>query len=272
MDNKLSLKNETCTHEKSYKRYIGLDHSEPYRSFSSLLYEGLLYCLTNNLNMKKYAFATLFLSIPLWVNSGQPTKDLIHTPYETTLTYQRTKEEINKQLQKLYNLSYEKDKKIELLNNLNLDITKHFTQEERDKVTIICKALGIKEEYLYKIMHFECGFNHIKSNPYSHAMGLIQFLPSTAISLGTTVEDLAKMSKLEQLNYVYKYFEPICKRYKLLTYCDVHLAVFNPTSLGKNINTIIGSNLSTIYLQNKILDTNQDGQITIKDIKNYTKT
>src|SRR5215203_1006885 len=41
----------------------------------------------------------------------------------------------------------------------------------------------------------------------SGATGLIQFMPSTAKALGTTVAKLAAMSPVEQLNYVWKYFK-----------------------------------------------------------------
>ena len=39
------------------------------------------------------------------------------------------------------------------------------------------------------------------------ATGLIQFMPKTAEGLGTSTEELSKMSRSEQLEYVDKHFE-----------------------------------------------------------------
>ena len=68
--------------------------------------------------------------------------------------------------------------------------------------------LGIKHEDLLKIMNFEsAGIDPSAVNEKSGASGLIQFMPNTATELGTSVEEIRKMSGTEQLPYVEKYLQ-----------------------------------------------------------------
>jgi len=63
---------------------------------------------------------------------------------------------------------------------------------------------------LMAIMDFETGGSFDPAEPNqagSGATGLIQFMPKTARSLGTTTAELAQMSQTEQLVYVEKYFD-----------------------------------------------------------------
>ena len=54
-------------------------------------------------------------------------------------------------------------------------------------------------------------------------LGLIQFLETTAASLGTTTSKLANMSEVEQLEYVEKYFMPYAG--KIETIEDIYMAI-----------------------------------------------
>jgi len=86
------------------------------------------------------------------------------------------------------------------------------------------------------IMHFETGHRYSASikNPGSGATGLIQFMPSTAKGMGTTTETLGKMCRIEQLEYVERYFKDQKKSYPHADYKkvrDVVLAVFEPVGL-----------------------------------------
>ena len=77
--------------------------------------------------------------------------------------------------------------------------------------------LGIDHTDLMKIMHFEAdGINPQAINYQRNketgemepkASGLIQFMPTTAPELGTTVEEIRKMSGTEQLPYVEEYLK-----------------------------------------------------------------
>ncbi len=92
--------------------------------------------------------------------------------------------------------------------------------------------------------------------------GLIQFMPKTAISLGTTTAALAKMTAEDQLNYVYKYFRPYKGRLRNLG--DIYMAILWPAGVGKSDSYVLWNRETrpTTYLQNRGLDVNKDGVIT----------
>jgi hypothetical protein len=99
----------------------------------------------------------------------------------------------------------------------------------------IANRAGIKPEHLKAVMQFESGLKANAVNPTSNATGLIQFLPSTAAALGTSVDQLKSMTPQQQLQYVGKYLAPF--RGKLNSLQDVAMAVFNPASIGKPSDT-----------------------------------
>ena len=77
----------------------------------------------------------------------------------------------------------------------------------KDKVIDICKRLGIANPnwlMLTIIKESEC--NPKARNPRGSASGLIQFLDKTAIALGTTIDKIRRMTGVDQLDYVYKYY------------------------------------------------------------------
>lgn len=102
----------------------------------------------------------------------------------------------------------------------------------------------------------------IKNMAGSGATGLIQFMPTTAIGLGTTVEALAKMTAEDQLNYVYKYFLPF--KGKLKNIGDLYMAILWPAGVGKPDSYVLWEKgkRPTTYRQNAGLDVNKDGAIT----------
>lgn len=73
------------------------------------------------------------------------------------------------------------------------------------------------------------------------ATGLFQFLPSTAIDLGTTTDALKEMSAVDQLEYGYQLLSP----YKgdMVDLTSVYQAVFYPKSLGKPDTYVFPSNV-----------------------------
>jgi hypothetical protein len=130
------------------------------------------------------------------------------------------------------------------------------------KVTDICNQLNIKPEWLMFVMWFESKLNPQAVNPISGSTGLIQFMPSTARSLGTTTTVLKHMSNVQQLDYVLAYLRPYKGRMK--TWVDVYLAVFYPKAMG-NPNFVITSDI--VAKQNKIFDLNKDLDISVKEIE-----
>jgi pimeloyl-ACP methyl ester carboxylesterase len=132
-----------------------------------------------------------------------------------------------------------------------------------EKVKEISQRLGMKSDHLMAVMGFETGGSYrsgIKNQAGSGATGLIQFMPSTARSLGTSTKRLAKMTPTKQLDYVEKYLKPYKGRMKSLQ--DAYMAVFYPAAIGKKPGTAIIKK-GKAYEQNAGLDTNRDGQITI---------
>lgn len=101
------------------------------------------------------------------------------------------------------------------------------------------------------------------------AYGLIQFMSGAASDLGTTVDALKAMSQLDQLQYVFKYFEQRMRQYgKFKRLDDFYLSVFYPKAIGFGPNEKIFISGSKGYIQNNGLDINKDGVITIGEISN----
>ena len=134
------------------------------------------------------------------------------------------------------------------------------------KLLRICANLRIDPNFLMACMAFETGetFSPKIKNKRSGATGLIQFMPSTAAALGTTVEDLETMTAEGQLDYVEKYFLPW--KGKLQTLEDIYMTILFPKAIGKPLNYILFAKddpkYPRRYIQNSGLDYNKDGYIT----------
>jgi hypothetical protein len=118
--------------------------------------------------------------------------------------------------------------------NMFIDISQ-LDAEFLNKVQEICNRLGILVNSLLIIMLYESGFNPKARNKKSRATGILQFLPSTAISLGTTVEQIYLMTRVQQLDLVEKYLQPYSGRVK--NFQDLCMAVFYPAYIGKASDT-----------------------------------
>jgi hypothetical protein len=132
----------------------------------------------------------------------------------------------------------------------------------KQKVIKISNDLGVDPNFLMAAMAFETGesFSPSIKNNASGATGLIQFMPSTATSLGTSTSALAAMTAEAQLDYVAKYFAPY--KNKLSTVEDVYMVILWPAAVGKPNGTVLFSAPSIAYEQNKGLDANHDGKVT----------
>jgi len=151
--------------------------------------------------------------------------------------------------------------------SVDVDVSTIQDPDFNKKLEKISSELGVKSNDLIAIMKQESGVNPQAVNKSSGATGLIQFMPSTARRLGTSVEDLHRMSAVEQLDYVYKYFKMIGIK-PGMDVGDLYIAVFYPAALGKDDNHVISSNGHAVYNQNRGLDRNNDGTLTIADVKN----
>lgn len=135
-------------------------------------------------------------------------------------------------------------------------------KEFTEKVSDISNELGIKADWLMFVMWFESKLNPQAVNPISGATGLIQFMPSTARSLGTTTDVLKRMNNVRQLDYVLAYLRPY--KGKMKRWIDVYLAVFYPKAMG-NPNFVITSDI--VAKQNRVFDLNRDLDITVNEIE-----
>jgi len=138
----------------------------------------------------------------------------------------------------------------------------------RDGVDDICSRFGWSEEHanwLMSCMAFESGETfspRIRNGAGSGAIGLIQFMPSTAAYLGTTPADLTLMTAEQQLEYVYKYFKPYARRIQSLP--DMYMAILLPKYIGKPDTEVLFQG-GVSYRQNSGLDTDHDGKVTKKE-------
>jgi len=95
------------------------------------------------------------------------------------------------------------------------------------------------------------------------ATGLIQFIRPTAIGLGTTTDQLRTMTRVQQMDWVLKYFKagPI-RKLSSVTLEDLYMAILWPAAVGKPNDYVLFASPSKAYEQNKGLDINKDGNIT----------
>lgn len=150
---------------------------------------------------------------------------------------------------------------------VDVDVSTIQDPDFNNKLEKIASSLGVKSNDLLAIMKQESGVNPQAVNKSSGATGLIQFMPTTARHLGTSVEDLHRMTAVEQLDYVYKYFKMIGIK-PGMGVGDLYMAVFMPKYVGYDDNHVISTSGHAVYDQNRGLDRNKDGSITVADVKN----
>lgn len=144
------------------------------------------------------------------------------------------------------------------------------SDEFRAKVTSIAKGLSLDPNWLMAVIAWETGktFSPAARNPGSSATGLIQFLQSTAIALGTTTSQLARMSAVEQLDYVEKYYRATPAN-RIHNLGDAYLAVLFPAAIGRPDSYVMWQRDSGPYQReyaaNSGLDREKKGYITRGD-------
>jgi hypothetical protein len=110
----------------------------------------------------------------------------------------------------------------------------------------------------------------------SRATGLIQFMPFTAKSLGTSVDSLKNMSAIQQLKYVEQFYNKHRNLIPLISSPEeAYLLVFYPAAVGKPDNYVLGDTSrkrAIIAKQNKPFDKNNDKEITKGEILNYIRS
>lgn len=132
----------------------------------------------------------------------------------------------------------------------------------RERVAAIALRLSVDPNWLMAAMAFETGnrFTPDVVNARSGATGLIQFMPRTAIGLGTTTELLAKMTAVEQLGKVEEYLLPFAGKMHSLD--DLYMAILWPAAVGKPDDYVLFAEGGSAYAQNRELDVDKDKKIT----------
>jgi hypothetical protein len=147
------------------------------------------------------------------------------------------------------------------------------------RVAAIATRVRCHASDLYAVMWFESRLNPAIRNPMSHAVGLIQFLPSTAADLlglpksmpgrgALAAAAFAQMSPEEQLEQVEAYLEKASNGRPIDTLRDLYMCVFYPAAVGKGDAFVIArADDATpfgrlVYAQNAGLDANHDGVLT----------
>lgn len=128
---------------------------------------------------------------------------------------------------------------------------------------------GWEHDAIAAVMALETGrtFSPAIRNPKSGAVGLIQFMPATARSLGTTSEALAQMSAVEQLEFVELYLQRALKNHSHLRPVDYYLAVFYPAAIGAPLDAGFIARGSAAYEANRTaFDPEGKGYITPQDL------
>ncbi len=141
----------------------------------------------------------------------------------------------------------------------------HVSQTFRDRVAWAADELRVDVGWLMAVMAFETGRTFrpdIRNAAGSGAVGLIQFMPTTAAALGTSAAALAGMSAEDQLRYVYRYLQPYTGR--LASLADLYMAILWPAAIGKASDYVLFDERRhpKAYSQNAGLDADDSSTVT----------
>lgn len=152
------------------------------------------------------------------------------------------------------------------------------SQAFRRALVAAAQEIGTEPDSLATVIAFESAgsFDSAKRNPLSACVGLIQFCGPAAIAAASRAghsmskEDaqswLAAMTPEEQLRHVVGYFLSVSKGKRDLTLEQTYLLVFAPGYAFKDLGAVAYSAGTAAYTQNKPMDIDQDGRITVGDI------
>src|SRR5690554_2745455 len=147
----------------------------------------------------------------------------------------------------------------------------HVTPAFIAEVEAMAQRLGTQPEYLLAVMSFESGFRpDIRNQAGSGATGLIQFMPATASELGTSTDALARMSAVDQLQYVERYFNNRSDPGDLNTLEGVYTTVLHGSPKPDPDSTLFSQGTAA-YRMNAPLDLNRDGRITAGEATQFVR-
>lgn len=150
---------------------------------------------------------------------------------------------------------------------------RHVTAAFIRGVEAMATRIGARPEHVLAVMSFETGGTFspgVRNGAGSGATGLIQFMPATARELGTSTEALARMSAVDQLEYVERYFARRSDPGDLRTLEGVYTTVLYGSPRPDPGSTLFSSGTSA-YRMNAPLDLNRDGRITAGEATSFVR-
>lgn len=121
----------------------------------------------------------------------------------------------------------------------------------REKLNQVASNLGVKKEWLIKVMKKESSLDPHRFNQIG-CVGLIQFCPDKSRGGFKTIggkkyslQEIGNMSAVRQLDLVEDYYRPYARKIK--SYADLYTATFYPAALGKSDNFILGKEIGDEY-------------------------
>lgn len=139
----------------------------------------------------------------------------------------------------------------------------------RAGVLWIEQQLELDADKLMACMAFETGGTFsptVRNAAGSSAIGLIQFMATTAKQLGTSTEALGRLTATQQLSYVYHYFRRFGGDLSHWSLEDVYMAILYPAAIGKPLDWEMPWKYGSLaYKQNAGLDLNKDHKITKRE-------
>jgi hypothetical protein len=136
-----------------------------------------------------------------------------------------------------------------------------------ENVQSYSKEMNIDPTDLLGVMAAESGIDPKAKNKGSGATGLIQFMPSTAKGLGTTTEELSKMDRSQQFEYVKKYFTSVGLK-KGAAKEDIYAKVFLP---ARSESEVLAKKGESYYEANVGLDIGKKGYIAKTDLSSFVE-
>ena len=134
------------------------------------------------------------------------------------------------------------------------------------KVQTISSALNLNYMDMLACMNLETGgtFDPAITNSLGYT-GLIQFGPPAATACGTDCNTLRNLSRVDQCDYVLKYFQynKLAAKAPTPRLVDIYLTILWPVGVGKSLDTVIFPTGSREYRANHGFDTQGLGYITV---------
>lgn len=158
-----------------------------------------------------------------------------------------------------------------LMDQASLTVPNAMAFEQR--VREVAQQLQVPAEWLMAVMYQESRFKAgIANYQGSGAIGLIQFMPSTAAELNTSTEALRYMDPVQQMDYVQAYLQQVINRYGAFqSLTDLYLGILYPKARNQDFCFTLYATPSISYKQNKGLDEDKDGRVTVSDVDRHLK-